>query len=87
MTGAVHVKETCVLPAVPAREVGAPGTVRGVTADDAVETVPVPAALDALTRNVYAVPFVKPVTVAEADVDVPSANTVYVDPSVEDSTT
>ena len=87
LTGAVHVKETCVLPAVPATLVGAPGTVRGVTADDAVETVPVPAALDALTRNVYAVPFVKPVTVAEVDVDVPSANTVYVEPSVEDSTT
>ena len=87
LTGAVHVKETCVLPAVPATEVGAPGTVRGVTADDAVETVPVPAALVALTRNVYAVPFVKPVTVADAVVDVPSANTVYVVPSVDDSTT
>ena len=67
--------------------VGAPGVVTGVTEDDAVETVPVPAVLVALTRNVYAVPFVKPVTVAEADVDVPSANTVYVVPSVDDSTT
>ena len=86
-TGALHVKATDALPAVPATEVGAPGTVRGVTADDAVETVPVPAVFVALTRNVYAVPFVKPVTVAEADVDVPSANTVYVVPSVEDSTT
>ena len=87
LDGAVHVNETCVLPAVPATLVGAPGTVRGVTEDDAVDVAPVPAVLVALTRNVYAVPFVKPVTVAEADVDVPSANTVYVEPSVDDSTT
>ena len=86
LDGAVHVNETCVLPAVPATDVGAPGTVRGVTElDDAV--VPVPTAFVALTRNVYAVPFVKPVTVAEAVVEVPSANTVYVVPSVDDSTT
>ena len=87
LAGALHVNETCVLPAVPATEVGAPGVVRGVTAAETVDVVPVPAALDALTRNVYAVPFVKPVTVALAVVDVPSANTVYVVPSVEDSTT
>ena len=85
--GALQVNETCVLPAVPATAVGAPGTVRGVTADDAVETDPVPAVFVALTLNVYAVPFTKPVTVAEAEVDVPSANTVYVVPSVDDSTT
>ena len=87
LAGALHVNDTCVLPAVPATDVGAPGVVRGVTEPDAVETVPVPAALVALTRNVYAVPFVKPVTVALAAVDVPSANTVYVVPSVDNSTT
>ena len=87
LEGAVHVNDTCVSPAVPDTVVGSPGTVRGVTADDAAETIPVPAALVALTRNVYAVPFVKPVTVAEAEVEVPSANTVYVEPSVDDSTT
>ena len=76
LTGSLHVKDTDALPAVPATEVGAPGGAAGVTADDAVETDPVPAALVALTRKVYAVPFVKPVTVAEADVDVPSAKTV-----------
>ena len=75
------------LPEVPATLVGAPGTVRGVTADDAVETVPVPAALVALTLNVYGVPLVKPVTVALAVVEVPSANVVHVVPFVEDSTT
>ena len=43
--------------------VGAPATVRGVTAAETIEVAPVPAALVALTRNVYDVPFVKPVTV------------------------
>ena len=86
LNGAVHVNATCVLPAVPATDVGAPGTVRGVTADDAVETVPVPATLTALTRNVYAVPLVRPVTVAEAVADVPSANVVQIVPFVEDWT-
>ena len=51
LEGAVHVSDTCVLPAVPDTLVGAPGTVRGVTADDAVEVAPVPTALVALTRN------------------------------------
>ena len=45
--------------------VGAPATVRGVTAAETIEVAPVPAALVALTRNVYDVPFVKPVTVQE----------------------
>ena len=75
------------LPAVPVTEVGAPGVVTGVTAEDAVETVPVPAALVALTLNVYGVPFVKPVTVADPDVDVPSANIVHVVLSGDDSIT
>ena len=87
LTGALHVNETCVLPAVPDTLVGVPGVVTGVTAAETVDVAPVPAVLDALTRNVYAVPFVKPVTVVEAEVDVPSANTVYVEPSVDDSTT
>ena len=44
--------------------VGAPGTVAGVTAVDALEKAEVPAELVAETLNVYAVPFVSPVTVA-----------------------
>ena len=45
-------------------DVGTPGIVAGVafTVDDGP---PVPAALVADTRNVYSVPFVSPVTVAE----------------------
>ena len=45
--------------------VGAEGVVEGVTAAETVDVAPVPAALVALTRNVYDVPFVKPVTVAD----------------------
>src|SRR3954471_1733284 len=43
--------------------IGLAGGTAGVTAADAVELVPVAIALIAATRNVYAVPFVRPVTV------------------------
>jgi len=43
--------------------VGAPGTVDGVAAADATEAAPVPDAFVAVTVNVYAVPFVRPVIV------------------------
>ena len=84
--GALHVKDTCVLPAVPTTDVGALGTVRGVTAAETVDVAPVPATLVALTRNVYDVPFVKPVTVADADVEVPSANVAHDTPSLNSTT-
>jgi hypothetical protein len=61
--GAVQATATCVSPRVAAPIVGAPGTVAGVTDADAVDDEPVPPALIAATLNVYAVPFVKPVTV------------------------
>jgi len=50
--GAVHVTDACALPAVADTAVGAPGTVAGVTAAEAAEAGPVPAALAALTVNV-----------------------------------
>ena len=75
------------LPNVPETPVGAPGTVRGITAADVADTAPVPTLLVALTRNVYEVPFVKPVTVAEAVAEVPSANTTHSVPLIDDSTT
>ena len=84
LDGAVHVNETCVSPAVPDTLVGAPGAAAGVTELDDAE-VPRPTALIAVTLNVYAVPFVKLVTVVAVVVDVPSANTVHVVPFVEDS--
>ena len=63
-TGAV--KLTVALPLLPLTEilVGTPGAVvAGVTADDAVEAVPVPTMFVAVTVKVYAVPLVSPVTV------------------------
>lgn len=53
-------------------EVGALGTVAGVTGLVEVEAAPVPAALVAVTVNVYGVPFVRPVTVIGDDVPVPT---------------
>ena len=50
--------------------VGAPGTVAGVTALDAVDALDVPAEFVAVVVNVYGVPFVKPVTTHEPDAPV-----------------
>ena len=60
------VKFTVALPLLTVAEilVGTPGAVgAGVTADDALEAVPVPTELVAVTVKVYAVPLVSPVTV------------------------
>jgi hypothetical protein len=50
--GAVQLTTEEALATVPETFVGAPGTVLGVTAEDAVEAVEVPIALVALTENV-----------------------------------
>ena len=68
-------KLTVALPLLPLAEipVGVPGAVTvvaGVTADDALEVVPVPTELVATTENVYAVPLVNPFTVIGEDVPV-----------------
>ena len=73
-------------PGVPDTPVGVPATVRGITAVDVADTAPVPTLLTALTRNVYEVPLVKPVTVADADAEVPSANVAKPDPSLNSTT-
>ena len=60
------VKLTVALPLLPLAEtlVGTPGAViAGVTADDALDAVPVPTELVAVTVKVYAVLLVRPVTV------------------------
>jgi len=60
------VKLTVALPLLTVAEIliGTPGAVvAGVTADDALEAVPVPTELVATTVKVYAVPLVSPVTV------------------------
>ena len=81
--GAVHESETWALPAVAATDVGVPGVVYGVTAEEAVEYVPVPALLIAATRNTYEVPLVRPVTVTEVVVETESENNVHEVPSVD----
>ena len=50
--GAVKATDACALPGVATAAVGAPGTVRGVTAVDADDAVPVPVALVAVTVKV-----------------------------------
>src|ERR687883_605476 len=62
--GAVQLTLAEALPAVAVTAVGAPGTVAGVTLFDASDAALVPTALVAVTVKLYAVPFVRPVTVA-----------------------
>jgi hypothetical protein len=63
LAGGVKLTVAWALPAVAVPIVGAPGVVAGVTLLDADEAGPVPAAFVAVTVKVYAVPFVRPVTV------------------------
>jgi hypothetical protein len=65
--GAVHVTIAEVFPPVAVPMVGAPGIVggEGVTCADAADAADIPIAFVAVTVNVYTVPFVRPVTVAE----------------------
>ena len=52
---------------VPVTAVGTPGRVAGVAGAEAADAGPVPAALVALTVNVYGVPLVRPPTVQEVE--------------------
>ena len=60
--GAVKETETEALPAVVAPIVGAPGTVAGVTLFDGADGGPPPTLLVAITSQVTATPFARPVT-------------------------
>jgi hypothetical protein len=62
--GAVHKTVAWALPAVAVTAVGALGTVLGVTLFEGAEAAPLPIAFAAVTVKVYAVPLVKPPTVA-----------------------
>ena len=84
LAGAAHDTTACAFPATAETPVGAPGTVLGVTAALAPDDAEIPAELAAVTVNVYAVPLLKPVTVAEvatpdtpADAPPGDAVTVY----------
>jgi len=63
--------------------VGAPGTVAGVTEADAVDKLDVPAEFVAVALNVYAVPFVNPVTTHDPEAPVTVQPVEYVTPSVD----
>jgi hypothetical protein len=63
LTGAVNVIVACKSPAVATTEVGASGTVTVATAFDGSDGSELPAALFAITVNVYVSPDVNPVTV------------------------
>jgi hypothetical protein len=60
--GAVKLTVAPAFPAVAVPIAGAPGTVAGVTLLEAVDAVPVPTPLVAVTVKVYAVPLVSPLT-------------------------
>jgi hypothetical protein len=67
LAGAVQETEEVVSPAVAATPVGTPGGPTGVTEFDAADAGPTPTLFVAVTVNVYAVPFVRPVTVHDVD--------------------
>ena len=69
LEGASHAIVALALPCVVCTFVGAPGTLRGITADDAVLATPLPAEFAAVTTNVYAVPFASPDTVHRSGPD------------------
>ena len=82
--GAAHVTTACAFPACAETSVGAPGRPKGVTAVAALLSAPSPTAFVAYTLNVYAVPFARPVTVADvpftlttADGTAGESSTVY----------
>jgi hypothetical protein len=64
-SGALHETVAWPSPGVALTPVGAPGTVAGVTGEEATEAAPVPIELVAVTVNVYGVPLVRPVTTAD----------------------
>ena len=74
--GVSHATVTCPLAAVTPVIEGAEGSVP--TTGDVKEAKEFPIRFFAVTRNSYALPALKPVTVAEVVVDTPSVNVVHV---------
>ena len=68
--GALNDTVARALPRTAVAPVGASGTVTGVTEFEALDEAPVPAALVAVTTNVYAVPLLRLVTmIGEVELD------------------
>ena len=68
--GALHETVDCPFPADALTLVGLPGTVIGVTGEDATDASEFPILFTAITVNVYVDPLVRPVIVADAPEDV-----------------
>jgi hypothetical protein len=82
--GSVNATLSVPFPAVTELMIGASGTVRGVTAELGSDGSDAPMALSARTRNTYAVPFVRPLTIAAVVVEPVASQSDHVDPpSVE----
>jgi len=62
LAGPVQLTDAWPLPAMAVTAVGAPGVPTGVTAEDGAEAALLPTLFVACTENVYAVPFVSPLT-------------------------
>ena len=71
LVGAVHDIVSFASPGEAVTDVGAPGTVAGITAEDADDAALVPTEFVAVTVNVYEVPLVKPDTVQAAVIGLP----------------
>ena len=80
VAAAVHETASDPAPAVTVKFVGALGTVRGATDVVHKDATPIPSLFTALTRNLYDVPFVRPVIVADVAVEVPRTNENHVAP-------
>ncbi len=74
LAGAAHVTASCVLPLTATTDVGALGTVAGVTGAELTDWKLLPTALQAITLMTYGKPLVRPVTVHEGAVDADRTN-------------
>ena len=84
LDGAVQLAAIELAPATSAKFDGVPGAVRGATDVVHDEATPVPTLCTALTRKMYCVPFVSPVTDALGVLDTPSLTVVHVEPPLVD---
>jgi hypothetical protein len=79
--GAAQVSDTCESLGTATSDPGAFGADNGVTEVDTPENALVPTAFTAATRNTYAVPFTKSVTVEDVAVETGRVNEVHVTPA------
>jgi hypothetical protein len=81
--GAAHDSETLSASGVAVRAVGVPGVVAGVICGMRADHAPWPTEFTAATLTMYAVPLMRPVTVADVAVLTPSLKVAQVLPANE----